>query len=206
MLFRSLSSAFNFSSSSTYRSPSSNNRFITTNSSSSIFTAIRFFYESNENQKSSERQLPHFAASVSTVPAKLTSFYLPDASSIRTTPRGNFVVSHLSSKYEFPWLSVPQVDVAVPTASPCSSSVGTKTISPTSAPRSSREAIVRNASPRAKAHGAFRRLRRTANHSASSVLVAPRHRHPPIATSSPSALASTQTLQSQEKVELVQVI
>ena len=60
----------------------------------------------------------------------------------------------------------------------------------TSTPRSSRDAMVRKASPRAKAQGALQRLSRTENQAASEVLPLLVHRHPPMATSSPSALAS----------------
>ena len=89
-----------------------------------------------------------------------------------------------------PWLSVPHVSVTDPRHSELASASGIKTMTLTRTPRSSSEAIVRKASPLANAQGALRRLSFTANYRAFLVEVEPAHLHPPIATFSPSALAS----------------
>ena len=67
---------------------------------------------------------------------------------------------------------------------------GARATGKTGVPSSSRDAMVLNGSPRAKAHGAVALVGVTENHSALRVDASPRARQPPMMTFSPSASAS----------------
>ena len=107
-----------------------------------------------------------------------------------TTPNGYFVVSMRSRRCALPWLSVPHERLITADDSPFTADIATSTMSPTKEPSNSRLAMVLNGSPLAKAHGAVALVSSSENHGASLVFRPPCESQPPMATFSPSALAS----------------